>query len=104
MSSLGMEGRWIVYAAMAGAKVKEANFTPLILKRGRIIVSTLRSRTDDYKARLVKRFEQEALPDFDTGKIKPVVDRVMKLSQIVEAHSYIEQNKNVGKVVLINDL
>ena len=35
------------------------------------------------------------------GTLKPHVDRVFSFEQAGEAHSYIEQGKNVGKVVLV---
>ncbi len=34
------------------------------------------------------------------GRLKPVVDRVMPLSACAEAHAYLEQSKQFGKVVL----
>lgn len=35
-----------------------------------------------------------------TGKLKPVVDRVMPLSECAEAHAYLEAGMQFGKVVL----
>ena len=35
------------------------------------------------------------------GTLKPHVDRVFSFEQSGEAHSYVEQGKNVGKVVLV---
>ena len=34
------------------------------------------------------------------GRFKPVIDRTFPLSQIVEAHRYLESNQQVGKVVV----
>lgn len=53
---------------------------------------------------MVHRFREEVLPKFEDGTLLPVVDRVMKLSEVKEAHRYVESNANIGKVVLINDL
>jgi NADPH:quinone reductase-like Zn-dependent oxidoreductase len=44
------------------------------------------------------------LPGFESGELRPVIDRVMGLSEVAEAHRYIESNSNIGKIVLINDL
>lgn len=36
----------------------------------------------------------------DSGQIKPRIDRVFPLSQIVEAHRYMERGQQVGKIVI----
>lgn len=38
---------------------------------------------------------------FEEGKLKPVIDRMMPLSQIKEAHRILEEGKQFGKIVLI---
>lgn len=104
MNSLAMDGRWVMYGTMGGLKVDKANFTRLILNRGTIIASTLRNRTDDYKANLVREFTNNCLKDFENGALKPIIDKVYNLSEVAKAHQYIEQNANIGKIVLKNDL
>jgi NADPH:quinone reductase-like Zn-dependent oxidoreductase len=37
---------------------------------------------------------------YEAGKIKPHVDRCFPFDQAAEAHRYIEEGKNVGKVLL----
>jgi NADPH:quinone reductase-like Zn-dependent oxidoreductase len=37
---------------------------------------------------------------FETGNLVPVIDTVFPLSQISEAHTYMEKNRNFGKIVL----
>jgi NADPH:quinone reductase-like Zn-dependent oxidoreductase len=34
------------------------------------------------------------------GRLKPVIDRVLPLANCSDAHSYLEQGKQFGKVVL----
>ncbi|CDW71149.1 zinc-binding dehydrogenase family protein [Stylonychia lemnae] len=104
MKSIGMDSRWVMYGTMGGLKVENANFTNLILKRGQILVSTLRNRTDEYKAQLIKDFSSACIQQFEMKRLKPIVDRVMKLSEVQQAHEIIEKNQNAGKIILINDL
>lgn len=73
---------------------------PLMAKRANLFWSTLRTRSDEYKAVLVERFTQECMLDFESGKLKAVVDRVYKMSEIVQAHEYMEKNENIGKIVI----
>ncbi len=73
-------------------------------KRASLLTTTLRSRGNGYKKDLVSRFARDVIPLFQSGKVVPVIDKVMKLSEVAEAHKYVESNANIGKVVLINDL
>ena len=34
------------------------------------------------------------------GKIKPIIDRIFKLEEAAEAHHFIQDRKNIGKVLL----
>jgi NADPH:quinone reductase-like Zn-dependent oxidoreductase len=36
---------------------------------------------------------------FDEGKLKPVIDRIFRFDEIVEAHRYLEANHQFGKIV-----
>jgi NADPH:quinone reductase-like Zn-dependent oxidoreductase len=47
-----------------------------------------------------KRDLEVMMPLLAAGKLKPVVDRVFPLHAAAEAHRYLEQGKQFGKVVL----
>src|SRR6266404_9315704 len=49
----------------------------------------------------VAKWMSEILRGIDEGWIKPHVDRAFPFDQVGEAHRYIEERRNVGKVVLI---
>lgn len=53
-----------------------------------------------YKAALVKNFIRQAMPHFESGRLKPIIDRVLPLDKISEAHSIMEKNENTGKLIL----
>jgi alcohol dehydrogenase len=36
----------------------------------------------------------------EEGKLKPVIDRVLPLSEVREAHRIVEAGEHVGKIVL----
>ena len=88
---------------MGGIKVKDAAMIKLLMKRASILCSTLRNRTDLYKADLIQKVYQEG-PKFETGELRPIIDHVTNLSEVAEAHKYVESNQSIGKVILINDL
>ncbi len=49
----------------------------------------------------VRGWMQEILKGVDEGWVRPHVDKVFSLEQAGEAHAYIEDRKNIGKVVLV---
>jgi tumor protein p53-inducible protein 3 len=59
---LAIEGRWILYGLLSGNVVKEFNMGMILWKRIELIGTTLRSRTDEFKKRLVEEFNNELLP------------------------------------------
>jgi NADPH:quinone reductase-like Zn-dependent oxidoreductase len=43
----------------------------------------------------------DLLPLVEAGVLKPVLDRTFPLSEVQEAHSYLEAGRHFGKVVLV---
>ncbi|XP_044540551.1 quinone oxidoreductase PIG3 [Gracilinanus agilis] len=103
VACLAPDGRWVLYGLLGGAEVQGELLSRLLAKRGSLLTSLLRSRDKKYKAELVAAFTQQILPHFDQAKpgaLRPVVDTVYPLRQVADAHLYMEQNKNLGKIVL----
>jgi len=84
---------------MGGVKV-EANLQLIMAKRLQIFGSVLRARTLADKIDITQRFRERWLPLLASGRIKPIVDRVFPLAKAAEAHRYMEENRNFGKIVL----
>lgn len=99
-----MDSRWVIYGSMGGIKADDANLVKPLLKRSSILFSTLKSRTDDYKAQLISEMYDFCQPRFASGELTPIIDREYPLSRVAEAHAYIESNASIGKVILTNDL
>ncbi|NOX38031.1 MAG: NAD(P)H-quinone oxidoreductase [Calditrichaeota bacterium] len=100
LSCLAMDGRIVMIATMGGTRVPEVNLRDLFKKRAQITATTLRSRSLDYKIRLTREFQENLLPLFTSGVLKPIIDRVFPWEQVQEAHRYMEANRNIGKIVL----
>jgi putative PIG3 family NAD(P)H quinone oxidoreductase len=92
-------GRLVVIAFLTGA-VAELNLMTLMLKRLTLTGSTLRSRDAAEKARLASAIEQHVWPWIASGAVKIPVDRVFPLAGAGEAHAFLEQGAQFGKVVL----
>jgi tumor protein p53-inducible protein 3 len=99
LNATAIEGRIVQIAALSGANV-QINLQKLLLKRLRLIGTTLRSRSIEQKTILTQKFAKQILPLFADGKLKPLIDRSFALNEVIEAHRYMENNSNFGKVVL----
>ncbi|NXY51428.1 QORX oxidoreductase, partial [Ceuthmochares aereus] len=103
LSCLSTDGRWIIYGLLSGGEVHGDLLAKLLSKRGSIHTSLLRSRDKEYKEQLVSAFTEDVLPYFSGGaspRLQPLVDSVYPLHEIAVAHSVMEENKNIGKIVI----
>ena len=99
LSLLNPKGRLIIIGLMSGSK-SNVNLSQLLMKRIRIIGSTLRNRSLSRKASLMNRLEKEVWPRFVSGELVPVVEAIYSFSQAQEAHQLMESNETVGKIIL----
>jgi len=99
LQSLRTCGRLVLVGTMGGVTV-ETSLLLIMSKRLQIFGSVLRARPLAEKIEVTKRFQQNWLPLLASGRVKPIVDKVFPLAQAREAHRYMEENKNFGKIVL----
>ena len=92
-------GRWVVIAALAGNRA-ELPLDVLYKKRIRLIGSTLRSRTEEMKAAVLRALEKDCWPKIAAGDIRTVVHQVLPMAEAAAAHAILERNENIGKVIL----
>lgn len=97
---LQIDGRLVLISTLGGSKCKQVRLSKIMSKRLQIIGTTLRSRSDKYKTQLTQEFASFALPLIQEQKIRPVIDRIFPIHEVQSAHQYMEQNKNIGKIVL----
>jgi NADPH2:quinone reductase len=96
---LALRGR-IVVVGLTGGTAAQLNMGVLLRKRVTIIGTVLRARPLEEKIALASDFSESVVPLFETGLIKPVVDRVLPFSEIRAAHELMESNATFGKIVL----
>ena len=48
-------------------------------------------------------FREVALPLFANGTFRAVVDKVLPMSELVQAHAMVDSRTHFGKIVLVND-
>jgi putative PIG3 family NAD(P)H quinone oxidoreductase len=90
----------IVQVGLMGGGSTQVDVGLLLAKRCRWIGTTLRARPIEEKVAVTRRFAAEMLPLFDTGALRPVIDRVIALDDIADGHRAMEANATTGKVVV----
>lgn len=91
--------RWIMIAALAGAKTK-IDLKNIYVRNVRIIGSTLRSRTPEVKAHILTELVENVWPKVENGEIKPTIYKVLPITEAEVAHDLLYKGQNIGKVVL----
>ena len=97
---LKVGGRLVLVGLMGGTKV-DANLGLLLGKRLHVIGFVLRSQPLENKIAITQRFRQRWLPLLESGAIRPIIDTTFPLAEAAAAHRYMEENRNVGKIMLM---
>ncbi|WP_020594429.1 NAD(P)H-quinone oxidoreductase [Kiloniella laminariae] len=99
ISALAADGR-LCFIAFLGGPQTTVNFMPVMLKRLTITGSTLRARSGDFKSDVAEKLKQQVWPLLETGKVTPVLYKILPLVQAAEAHKLMESSQHVGKIML----
>lgn len=99
VAALAVNGRLVVIGLQGGARA-ELDLGQLMGKRAAVLGTTLRARPDAEKAAIVQSVREHVWPLLESGRVVPVVDRVLPVDQAAEAHRLVEAGAVVGKVVL----
>jgi len=89
LKSMAKGGRLATCGSTSGHKV-EINLRHLFMKQQTILGSTMATRGELFE---IIHFVRQK-------KLKPVVDRIFPLSEVANAHKYMEEKKHFGKIVL----
>ena len=92
-------GRLINIAYLQGPIVK-ANLLPIMLKRLIVTGSTLRIRSDEEKQNIRDSIKTHIWPLFENETINMIIDKKFSFNDVKKAHEYMENNKNIGKLLL----
>lgn len=99
VAALATGGRLVVIGLQGGVK-GELDLGALLRKRAAVHATSLRARPPAEKGVIVQAVRQHVWPLVESGQVLPVVDRVLPLVDVAEAHRVVEESEHVGKVVL----
>lgn len=97
--SLNTDGALIVIGIMGG-RSNSLDLGRLLVKRLRIVGSTLRSRDDTFKTDLINDLKAHVWPLFAAGTLKPIIHKVYDIQEVEKAHQALSENITLGKIVL----
>jgi NADPH:quinone reductase len=96
---MGFDARLVQIAIQKGAKT-ELNLLPLMLKRLTLTGSTLRTREDQFKAKIAQQLLNKVWPLLASGHIKPIIHTTFALEEVSQAHQLMESSQHIGKIIL----
>lgn len=100
LGCLNRDGRLSIIAFLGGAVVEKANLTPIMVKRLKVMGSTMRPRTAAEKSEIANELREKVWPLIEAGTVAPIVNKVFDFGAVVEAHRLMESSDHIGKIVL----
>ena len=93
------KGRLVIISTLGGVRT-EIDLSELMRRRASIIGSVLRSRSIVEKIEIKQGFMDLFWHHVLAGRILPIIDSVYPIGQAMLAHQHMQDNKNIGKIVL----
>ena len=99
LKTMARGGRWIVIATLGGTAC-DLDMGDFFRRGIRLIGSTLRSRSNAVKARVLADLERRLWADLSARRLRVAIHRALPIARAAEAHDILESRANLGKVVL----
>jgi putative PIG3 family NAD(P)H quinone oxidoreductase len=99
VDALATEGRIVVIGMQGGSK-GELDLGLLLRKRGAVIATSLRGRPVEGKGAICASTVEHVWPLVADGSVRTVVDTVLPLEQVADAHRRMDEGSHTGKIVL----
>ncbi len=93
------DGRLVIIAVQGGINA-EFNASLVLRKRLTITGSTLRPRSIEFKTAIANALKDKVWPLLESGAIKPVIHSTFAAGDAAKAHTLMESNQHIGKIVL----
>ncbi len=99
---MALDGRWVLIGLMGGREAK-LDLAQVLGKRVQLLGSTLRSRSDQFKADLLSDLGQHVWPLFAEGRLRPQLAKAFAVKDAEAAFAELASNTVAGKLVLVID-
>lgn len=92
--------RWLVIGTLAG-ETTPLNLNTLLRKNIQLMGNTLRSKTVQQKAEILKQLVQTVWPMIESGDVLPTIFARFPITKAQQAQALLEAGESAGKVVLV---
>jgi putative PIG3 family NAD(P)H quinone oxidoreductase len=99
LEAVAEAGCIVIVGTGAGTKA-DIPFRHLMAKRAMVRGTMLRGRAIELKARAVRLFEQQVLPQLADGRFVPCIDSTYPVERVTHALDRMEESGKLGKVLL----
>ncbi len=101
LDALATEGRLVIVAMMEGRSAN-IDLGKLLLKRLKVMGSTMRARPSEAKGKVASALFSDIWPLLPAkDHIRPIIDSTFPLAEAYLAHERMEAGENIGKSVLL---
>lgn len=100
VNALDFGGRLVQIGIMGGIESARIPLDRLLYRHLQIIGTVMKSRSQEVKHGMSRRFRERWLAEFAKGTLAPVIDSTFPLAEAGAAHRRMEDGLNVGKIVL----
>jgi len=99
VNCMAEQGRLVIIAVQGGV---QAEFDAGLVLRRRLTItgSTLRPRPVAFKAAIAQALKANVWPWLEAKRVKPVIFQTFAADDAAEAHTLMESNQHIGKLVL----
>ena len=99
VDALAPDGR-LAIIGLQGGRTAELDLGTVLSKRVQIAAMSLRSRPAAQKAEIVAAVREHVWPLVESGRIRPVIEQQLPMSEAAAAHRAMDGDDHVGKVLL----
>jgi NADPH2:quinone reductase len=101
IASLANGGRLVQVGILGGGGIVGVELEQILYRHLQIMGTVMKSRRQEEKHDMVRRFRSHWLDRFEGGAgLEPVLDSTFALARAADAHRRMESSANVGKIIL----
>ena len=101
LECLNPRGRLVVLGTLQGGGADKVDVSRILRGRLEVVGTVMRSRPHEERVPLVEAFRAHVLPEFEAGRLAPIIGATFPMTELAAAHAAMEANAVFGKIVLV---